>query len=73
MTVEDFYKICDKLGMVEYNEYDFSLNPVSKIPNNLPELLSFLDEILALNDTSTVKNLLLCMIDLPLGGNENDN
>ena len=70
MTVEDFYKLCDKLGMVEY---DFPINPVSKIPNNLPELLSFLDEILTLNDTSTVKNLLLCMIDLPLGGNENDN
>lgn len=71
MTVEDFYKICDKLGMVEHNE--FALNPDDEIPNNLPELLSFLDKMLIWNDTSTVKNLLLCMIDLPLGGNKNDN
>lgn len=58
MKVEDFYKLCDKLGMVDNNE----------IPNTLPELLAFLDEILLYNDTSTVKNLLLCMLDLPLGG-----
>lgn len=54
MSIQEFYLLCNELGMLEDG---------TEIPSTIPELISFLRDLITYNGADCLKDLLFCMIE----------
>lgn len=54
MSIQEFYLLCNELGMLEDG---------TEVPSTIPELIAFLRDLITYNGTEVIKDLLFCMIE----------